>query len=84
MRNSCASITVVPIIVRTETRKGIQHVVAGDRRQPDFQVLVIGHEFGRRPVAAMAGYRDVAGRADRHRAVVALRRHRALADISER
>ena len=82
-RNSCASITVVPIIVRTETRNGIHTRSAVDRRQPDFDVLVLGHELGRRPVGAVAGDRHVAGGADGDRPVVALRLGAALADIGE-
>ena len=54
-----------------------------DRREPDLQVLVIGHELGRRAVAAMAGYRHVPGRADGDRTVVAFRLRVALADIGE-
>jgi hypothetical protein len=34
--------------------EGDKHVVAGDWRQPDFQIFVIGHELGRRPVPERA------------------------------
>ena len=52
--------------------EGDQHVVALDRRQPDFEVLVFGHEFGRWAVAAVAGDRHVANGADDDWPVVAL------------
>ena len=81
--NSDASITVMPIIVRAETRNGNNTCALGDRRQPHFEVLVVGHELRRRAIAAMAGDRHVANRADGDRPVVALGRDVALADVGQ-
>src|ERR1700722_13706244 len=63
--------------------EGEQHMVTGDWRQPDLEVLVVGHEFGRGAIATMTGYRDVAGGANDDGTVVALRRHRPLANIRQ-
>ena len=60
-----------------------QHMRAGDRRQPHFEVLVVGHELGRRAIAAMAGDRHVANGADGDRALVALGGNVALADVGQ-